>query len=317
MGSYPSPTASFGMHDAAVRPFDVATSVVTSSDDAITFQNLHALGPSRELLYETNLPFATLPISLQKLQPPVAVFDDVAYLSNTWPTNFYHWMCLTLPLLRFYESAGIEVQDVYVGDRITGWQERSLELVGIGRERIVTEPCRAKNAHVAISTRTGGSVAPSAIEWVRHSMVGPEPSRGSRRLFVGRGEATTRRLIGEQEIATALEREYGFEYITTADMTLDEEIELFAQTEAIIAPHGAALTNLLFAPRGTQVLELQAFDADFATTTAFLELSCILGHVHGFLRGEQTEKATREISTDVVMSVSPVLEAVDAMLGDS
>ncbi len=313
-GSFAGEDPAYGSHKAPIRNYDSASMVLTGHDNSVTFRNGHAFDADRRILYESNIAFETLPVSLQRLQKLEATHPSVAYLSNTWPTNFYHWLCLTLPFLRLYELADIDVQKVYVGDRLTGWQARSLELAGVSADQVVTGACRAATAHVAVSTRTGGAVPPQQIEWVRSALVKTEPTLGDRRLFVGRGETTTRRMIDEDLVATALEREFGYEYITTSTMTLDEEIDLFATAESIVAPYGAALTNVLFAPRGTKILELQAFDADFAATTAYLELSRVLGNPHALLRGEPAPVASSEIATDIKVSVDVVLRHVEQML---
>jgi capsular polysaccharide biosynthesis protein len=313
-GKFGGSEPTYGGHVAPIRSFDSATNVFTGRGGSVTFRNGHAFDADRRIVYEKNVAFDTLPVSLQRLQRPDATHSNVAYLSNTWPTNFYHWLCLTLPLLRFYESAGIDVDQVYVGDRLTGWQARSLELAGISPDQAITGACRAETAHVAISTRNGGAVPPDQIEWVRSALVKTEPPIGDRRLFVGRGQTTTRRMIDEEVVAAALDREFGYEYVTTSAMSLDEEIELFAKAESIVAPYGAALTNVLFAPRGTKVLELQAFDADFAATTAYLELSRVLGNQHALLRGETTPIGSTEIATDIKVSVDVVLRHVEQML---
>lgn len=124
-------------------------------------------------------------------------------------------------------------------------------------------------------------------------------------------------MIDEEQMAATLEREFGFEYVITSNMTLDEEIELFGEAEAVVAPYGAALTNVLFARPGTPVLELRAHDADFAATPAFLEVSRVLGHPHGVLRGEFVPPSGREISTDIKISQAVVLPCVEQMLAGS
>lgn len=313
-GSFPGEDPAYGSHAAPIRDYDSASMVLTGRQNSVTFRNGHAFDADRRILYESNIAFETLPVSLQRLQHVEATHPNIAYLSNTWPTNFYHWLCLTLPFLRFYELADIDVEKVYVGDRLSGWQARSLELAGVSADQVVTGACRAETAHVAVSTRTGGAVPPQQVEWVRSALVKTEPTLGDRRLFVGRGETTTRRMIDEDVVASALEREFGYEYITTSTMTLDEEIDLFASAESIVAPYGAALTNVLFAPRGTKILELQAFDADFAATTAYLELSRVLGNPHALLRGEPAPVASSEIATDIKVSVDVVLRHVEQML---
>ena len=88
-------------------------------------------------------------------------------------------------------------------------------------------------------------------------------------------------------------------------MTLDEEIELFGQADVVVAPYGAALTILLFAPKGTTVLEFQAFDNEFSITHRYQEMSAILGNPHALLRGE---------ASDILISGDRVLREVEKMM---
>jgi capsular polysaccharide biosynthesis protein len=39
-------------------------------------------------------------------------------------------------------------------------------------------------------------------------------------------------------------------------LTFAQQAELFAQAELVVASHGAALTNLIFAPEGSTIIEL-------------------------------------------------------------
>lgn len=310
------PVAWFGKEHVDVRSADVTTVVISAGDSSVTFRNNHAFGPDRRLLYEENIDFEVLPVSLEVLEQPTLQLDNVAYLSNTWPDNFYHWLCLTLPLLRYYEEAELEIDKVYIGRQLKDWQRRSLELAGVDADRIVTEACHAELAHVAVSTRVGGAVLPSQIQWVRERLLPNGPRGGSRRLFVGRGQATTRRMVNENEAAEALAAEFGFEYVTTSGMTLDDEMELFGSAEAIVSPYGAALTNVFFAPAGTRVLEIRAHDADFPAASAFVELSRVLGHVHGVVNGDWMPAKGREISTDIKIETDVLLRHVAEMLED-
>ena len=48
--------------------------------------------------------------------------------------------------------------------------------------------------------------------------------------------------------------EHGFEIVDLVGESLEAQIELFSQTSLIVAPTGAALTNMLFCPPGTKVI---------------------------------------------------------------
>ena len=74
----------------------------------------------------------------------------------------------------------------------------------------------------------------------------------------------------------------GFEAVRPETMSLSDQIMLFRQAEAIVAPHGSALTNLGFARPGCLVVELlmDAFvDWSFRNLAALMKLryDCVLG----------------------------------------
>jgi hypothetical protein len=83
-----------------------------------------------------------------------------------------------------------------------------------------------------------------------------QPSQApTRRLYVGRGNSNRRRLANEAQITEHAAR-YGFENVSMDGRTVADQARLFAEAAFIIAPHGAALTNILFATPDARVLEL-------------------------------------------------------------
>lgn len=297
------------------RLYDQESVVVTVDGGRGTFRNRFALDASRRVLYEQQLPFSELPLAFKRLEPATEERGSVAYLSNSWVSNFYHWLFLVLPMLRAYEAAGIDFEHVYVGEKLKPWQAETLKFVGLSEDKILTEPCRAETAHVAVLTRRVPGVPAETIAWVRKTFMNkePEPGSGTRRLFVGRGQSNTRAMMDEESVADALQREFGFEYVVTSGMTFAEEIELFGQAEAVVGPYGAALTNILFAPVGAKVLELTAYDNDFSIAGCYEEMSAVLCHQHGSIRGEPTPRKRRGVDSDVKVPVERVLREAEKM----
>ena len=64
-----------------------------------------------------------------------------------------------------------------------------------------------------------------------------------------------------------LER-YGFEATTMADQSIREQAVRFASAEVIVAPHGGALANLVFAPERSALIEL--LPANYLSTYYFM-----------------------------------------------
>ena len=93
------------------------------------------------------------------------------------------------------------------------------------------------------------------------------------------GAPRGRRLTNFDALAAALEVE-GFEVHSLETYSLAEQIDLFHDAEIVVAPHGAGLTNLLFSPPGTGIVEL------FATPEVYPHyyyLSRALNQIHRFL----------------------------------
>ena len=77
-----------------------------------------------------------------------------------------------------------------------------------------------------------------------------------RRFYVDRRGSAARRLLNESEVIERL-RPLGFVAVRVEDLSVAQQVRLFRNAEAIVAPHGAALTNLGWCRAGCAVLELQ------------------------------------------------------------
>ena len=89
-------------------------------------------------------------------------------------------------------------------------------------------------------------------------------------------------MANEEELLPIL-HQHGFTLIFAENLSLPDQIRLFRNAEAIVSPHGAGLTNMIFSPPGTSVLELFATDT---IRTCYWALSHELGHPYRFLMGE-------------------------------
>ena len=70
-----------------------------------------------------------------------------------------------------------------------------------------------------------------------------------------RGWVRNRRLKNEEAVFSFL-AERGFERTRMDGLSVSEQARLFANAEAVVGVHGAALSNLLFATPGTKVVEI-------------------------------------------------------------
>lgn len=77
-------------------------------------------------------------------------------------------------------------------------------------------------------------------------------NRQSRKLYLARKKGL--RALGNKDEIEQILSEYKFEIIDLSKLSLDYQIQLFSQASLIVAPTGAALTNMLFSRPGTKVI---------------------------------------------------------------
>ena len=73
-----------------------------------------------------------------------------------------------------------------------------------------------------------------------------------RKLFLSRRKGL--RVLGNHEQVEQLLRNQGFEIVEVDGLSLDFQIKLFSEASLVVAPTGAALTNMLFCQPGTKVI---------------------------------------------------------------
>ena len=117
---------------------------------------------------------------------------------------------------------------------------------------------------------------------LRQALLPDRPSRRSERIcIVRRGR---RRLLNQDLLLDRLRR-HGFYPVVLEELSFGEQIRIFHDAEAIVATHGAGLTNLLFA---TGALVVEIFPTS-AVVPHFLLMAASLDHHHRYVLGTNTQ----------------------------
>jgi capsular polysaccharide biosynthesis protein len=98
---------------------------------------------------------------------------------------------------------------------------------------------------------------------------------------VSRGDVAHRRVSNEPAVIGVLKR-LGFQEARLAGLAVAEQIAVFANAEVIVAPHGAGLSNLVYAAPRTRVLEM--FSPNYVHP-CYWSLSCLCELDYAYLLG--------------------------------
>ncbi|MCC6510879.1 MAG: glycosyltransferase family 61 protein [Pirellulaceae bacterium] len=216
-------------------------------------------------------------------------------LNNPWCHNYYHWLLEVAPRLMVMRQAGLTA-DWYVVECQSRFQKRALELLGVPAERLI-------QPHFGLHLKADQFLRPSHPglgNWqamadciLQELSMQGSPDAGNTstgntgagkaapiaggRIYISRKAAAHRKVANEIELEKFL-AQYGFQSYSFEHLDFAEQVRLIHNAEAIVAVHGAALANLIFARPDTRVVELCPVHR--YNTDCFPRMSHKLGHHH-------------------------------------
>lgn len=189
---------------------------------------------------------------------PVRELDEDVILLGGSP-NYYHWLIDNLPRL-LHVKPHIGRERLLVPENLLPFQRRTLELLGYGEDRLIFvgnhECVRASRVLVPSLLAMSTFPHPEVVKMLRRwFLFKRHPDKPSRRIFVSRADAQSRRLVNEDALWPILSR-HGFERVVLGQMSFDEQVRLFAEVDVLLAVHGAGMTNMVFMPPNSRVIEI-------------------------------------------------------------
>ena len=244
--------------------------------------------------------------ALRRLGRPVRIERATWILERVYH-NHSHWLTAHLPkvlLLKERDALG----DVLLPPWRTSTLDASLRALGLDPDQFRTfDPGRP--LEVGELTILGTDrFRPELLRPVREAYARPDVRPPHRKVYISRAKASRRRLVNESEVWRVLE-EAGFEQVLMEDLSFEEQVALMQETAALVAPHGAGLTNMLFCPEGTDVVEIA--DLSFPNPN-FYAVAAAMGHRYWLVDAEglgDVHPLERDLRVDV-KEVEGVLSTV-------
>ena len=244
--------------------------------------------------------------------------------------NYYHWMADSVPRWALLQAANeVNYDFVLLPNRPVPFQDEVLDRLKVPKEKRLR--CSKYFVHqferlvVPSMPFPVEEIAPWACAYLRSLFLeciddpadvhqdhehgrdaladrqaGPtaimESGRSPEKIYLRRG-AGRRRLLNEAKLEAALAR-MGFVVVEPERLTVADQAKLLSSARFVVAPHGAALTNLVFAPRGALLMEL--FHPEHKNR-CYINLAAACGHRYVALDGQagKVTGGTLEYSVDI------------------
>ena len=218
--------------------------------------------------------------------------------------GYYHWLHDSLQ--RLYGAVDVLPDDIrfIVWPDLRPWQRETLRLLGIRDDQLAffdgAEVWRLENLFFSPATTHSGHSRPEVEAWLRDRLMsacGVKLGRAHRRIYITRRNIAKRRVENEDQVEACL-RAYGFQTSAPEQLSFQDQIAFFAEAEFVVAPHGSALANILFAPPGLTVVDM--VDSSMAKYAyVFWTLCGALGHQYWYLSAASVPREGHPPDTQV------------------
>ena len=212
--------------------------------------------------------------------PPKFKSDEFNHMAVPLSKNYFHWVIDYLPYIAAAKKAGKEIKFL-CSENLTQYQVQALNWLKIQPELVLhSDWIMAQNVIVPKTRHLSGSPTIQTLDFLRRSFesLAPDSENTNPRLYISR-KYSSRALQNEAEIERILE-EKGFEILYLERLSFQDQIQKFANSDVIIASHGAGLTNILWCKADTKVIEVTSPNV---FNPCFRNLSEQIGLSHEFI----------------------------------
>lgn len=187
-------------------------------------------------------------------------------IHDAWSEGYYHWMVDALPRLLAVRKH--LVQDFVVllpASYQYDYHHQTLKALGVTNIERLHPQTRYVAPNLVVPSRLAriASYNPSVMQELRALLLTkflplPQANLGER-LYISRAGASRRKVLNEAEVVACLQKQ-GFAVVQLEDYSYPEQVSIMMRVRYLISIHGAGLTNMLFMPPSSRVLELQMQD---------------------------------------------------------
>lgn len=244
--------------------------------------------------------------------------EEALIILNPFCDNYYHWLIESLPMV-LIDGHPIREMPVVIPGPEAKFHRQSLKMLGIeevyftavqplriGRATATQLPFAVqlhspdKPRDVSLNRTTTRDLRDLMLSKLKNKILAP-------RIYIDRSRGKTRNTRNYAQLQELLEPQ-GFKWKSTETLSFEEQATLFANAEVIVAPHGAGISNILFAPKSSVIIELFPRGRSWRTRQTFYQLSQALGmHHYVLICDTLDENETMHVPID---QLSRILEEI-------
>ena len=258
---------------------------------------------------------------LAQLRYPCQRVKEALWVHDDWSGNYFHWVTDVLPKLLAWLERGMPCRSVLLPNDLLhrSYVLESLEWLGfepiawtqarlqIDRLIVINATAPTGNFRAALLRRLG--------QHLRRSCHVQSPSEDSSvSFYISRADAPKRFLHNEAQLISSLAA-HRVQVVQLQGKSLSEQVDLFRRCRLLVGLHGAGLTNMLWMPSGSHVLEVRR--RGDTHNNCYYAMACALGHRYSYLLADDVRTMQDTHSAELHLDPGSLHQYLAAIMRDN
>jgi|TARA_Y100000310_G_scaffold315927_1_gene367081 capsular polysaccharide biosynthesis protein len=216
--------------------------------------------------------------------------------------NYYHWLIDHFSKLFVFTLLPKDDYVLLLNDDCSQFQIDSLSYFIKNFPKVEIKFIPSNRCFVAprtlivssISWHQNGWLPEEVIKFLKKLFIQQYELNDSLKIYIKRGN---RRTIVNESILIQRLKELGYKIVLNEKLSFSEQIDLYKNASIVIGTHGAGLSNVLFSPQGSMVVEL--FPNNLIKPHYFFLSKSLQLNYHYFLGTALSKSGNKSFSIDV------------------
>jgi hypothetical protein len=185
-------------------------------------------------------------------------YSKIVNLSTEGQGGYYHWMFDILPKLQIIGKLFDDTYTIVLSFVRRNFIDESLIELGVKNYLYADNKFHiyAKETLVPELPSEIGNPRIESLIFLRERFLGSiKLANLQNKVYISRRYSSKRRVLNENELITLI-KSYGFQVYYLENLSFTQQVDLFSTAMIVLSPHGAGLSNIVFMPKGSSVIEL-------------------------------------------------------------
>jgi capsular polysaccharide biosynthesis protein len=243
--------------------------------------------------------------------------DELFWITDAVSGNYFHWLTEALPKLHAIHTS-FDKFNVLLPTQYENIHFVKQSLQAFPGANILYQPgikpiltpylyliSSISHPHIIIGLRS------RILDFFQNGEIANgDCKRAEGRVYISRARQNKRRIVNETSLVRSIEP-LGYQIAVMEELSFTEQVNLMRNTTMLLSSHGAGLTNMIFMPTGSAVIEIRR-EAD-SFNNCFYWLASVLGHRYYYLGAQGLPlklNKSEYLAEDLVVDVPRLLEVL-------